>query len=239
MTFETPELSIVLYGDLAAASVGISMEVEGFPAFSLGEFTAYTLDEGECMPIPGLSIGIMGFGAGLFACASIQDLSIGNNGISGQLTLHLTAMVDVVFDQYGYDLLSHPVASFEMGSSSSPSSGNTNSPSSSGGSDQATCPTACERITVGSVQTCEYDCVRCNLQVCDEWYEKRSNIQNDIDNSSEKELDVAIIGGVAAATVLLIVVIAVSMWCCCCKNKKQVIGVPQPTIVFQTQAPAQ
>ena len=163
------EFELQMQGNPKSESIIFSFSYGDYKDINLGIFTAEKLDSGLCAPIPALSFGAFGFGAGLYICIAIEKFDITEELMKGELHVQLTAKVDMVVHKFEYDLNSQLLAAFDIDESDENIDLDalpTNLPVAYAAS---ACPSLCSSLTIGSAETCStgvLSCQACDLAVC-------------------------------------------------------------------------
>ena len=181
------ELELQMQGNPKSESVIFSFSYGDFKDINLGIFTAESLDGGLCAPIPALSFGIFGFGAGLYICLAIEKFDITDEVMKGELHMQLTAKVDLAIQKYEYDLNSQLLTTFNIDESDENIDLDalpTDLPVAYAAS---ACPSACSSLSIGSAEACMtgvISCQACDLAVCKTYLEEVEVLKEGVQASS-------------------------------------------------------
>jgi hypothetical protein len=181
------EFELQMQGNPKSESVIFSFSYGDFKDINLGIFTAETLDGGLCAPIPALSFGTYGFGAGLYICLAIENFDITNEVMKGELHMQLTAKVDLVIQKYEYDLNSQLLTTFNIDESDENIDLDalpTDLPVAYAAS---ACPSVCSSLSVGSAEACltgVLSCQACDLAVCKSYLAETEILKEGVQASS-------------------------------------------------------
>ena len=163
------EFELQMQGNPKSESIIFTFSYGDFKDINLGIVTAETLDGGLCAPIPALSFGSYGFGAGIYICVAVENFDITNELMKGELHMQLTSKVDLFVQKYEYDLMSQRLTTFNIDES------NENIDLEALPTDlpvaytTSACPSSCLSLRIGSAETCltgVLSCQACDVAVC-------------------------------------------------------------------------